>query len=112
MCTSFLISTWTSFSGTAGGGVHGKVDGIALVITIGVGPITVMFRPFIMTWTRGGEDFTGTVIGTDTGGTMSVFRLDDFKRTGGVGMTIDIGEGNEPGASGTINRGRDNRGRK
>lgn len=40
---------WTSFSGMAGGGVHGEVVGIVQIIMTGVGRITLMFPAFIMT---------------------------------------------------------------
>jgi hypothetical protein len=38
----------TCFSGMAGGGVHGKVVGIAHIIITGVGVIITMFQVFIM----------------------------------------------------------------
>ena len=40
MSTSSLTQMWTSFSGMAGGGVYGKVVGIAHIITTGAGVIT------------------------------------------------------------------------
>jgi hypothetical protein len=36
------------FSGMAGGGVHGKVVGIAHIIMTGVGVIITMFQVFIL----------------------------------------------------------------
>ncbi len=51
------------------------------------------------------------MIGTDTGGTMNGFQTDDFSRTGRAGIIIDIGKGEEPGASRAINLGRNNRDR-
>jgi len=51
------------------------------------------------------------MIGTDTGGTMSGFLIDNFNRTGRLGMTIDIGKGKEPGASRAINLDHNNRDR-
>jgi hypothetical protein len=67
------------------------------------GIIIAMSPPFIMMWTHGGEDTTETAIGTDTGGTMSGFLINDFNETGAVGIMIDIGkEGGEPGVSRTI----------
>ena len=101
----------TYFSGMVGGGVHGKVAGIAHTIMIGVGLIITMFQDFIMTWIQTGEDTTEAIIGTDTGGTMSGYLIDNFNRTGERGIKIDIGKGKEPGESRTINLDRNNRDR-
>jgi hypothetical protein len=38
----------TSFSGMAGGGVYGKVVGIAHIIITGTGVIITMFQVFIL----------------------------------------------------------------
>ena len=94
-----------------GGGARGKVAGTAPVITTGVGPIMEMSQVFISTSTRVGEDTTEAVTGTDTGGTMNEFLTDDLNRTGRVGMTIDIGNGKEPGVCRTIDRDRSRRDR-
>jgi len=51
------------------------------------------------------------MIGTDTAGTMNGFLTHDFNRTGGAGVIIDIGKGEELGASRTINLDRNNRDR-
>jgi hypothetical protein len=43
------LTYWrTSFSGMAGGGVYGKVVGIAHIIMTGVGVIITMFQFFIL----------------------------------------------------------------
>jgi len=96
----------TSFSGMAGGGVYGRVVGIALIIITGVGFIMTEFQAFILMWTQVGEDTTETVIGTDTRGTMNGFLTSDFTRTGRAGIIIDTGKGKEPGASRAINLDR------
>jgi hypothetical protein len=85
-----------------GGGVYGKVVGIAHVIMTGAGVIMTMFRVFILMWTQVGEDTIETVIGTSTGGTMNGFLAGDFNRTGRVGMISDTGEGKELGMSRNI----------
>lgn len=103
---------WIYFSGTVGGGAHGKAVGIAHAIMTGVGPIITMFQDFIMTWTLAGEDTTETIIGTDTGGTTNGFLTGNFNRTGIPGIKIDIGKGKEHGASRIINLDRNNRDRK
>ena len=93
----------------AGGGVFGKVVGIAHIIITGVGLIITMFQPFILMSTRGGGDTTETVIGTDTGGTMIGFLTNNFNKTGIAGIIIDIGKAKKPGASRAINLDRNNR---
>ena len=95
----------------AGGGVCGKVAGTAHTIIIGDGPIITVFRVSILTWTRGGEDTTGSISGTDTGGTMNGSLTSGSTRTGGFGLIIDTGKDKGPGASRAIDRTRSNRGR-
>jgi hypothetical protein len=107
----FLILMWISISGTVGGGAFGKGAGIAPIIITGVGVIMEMSQVFIMMWIRGGEDTTGIVIGTDTGGAMSGSLTEDFNRTGKVGIIIDIGKEIGPGACRAINLGRNHRDR-
>ena len=101
----------TFISRMAGGGVHGKVVGIAHIIITGVGPIITMSQVFILILTPTGEDTTETIIGTDTGGTMNEFLTTDFKRTGRAGILIDIGKEKEVGVSRAINLDRDIRDR-
>ena len=48
MSTLLLTLMWTSFSGMVGGGVFGKVVGIAHVIITGAGVIITMFQVFIL----------------------------------------------------------------
>jgi hypothetical protein len=93
----------------AGGGVTGTVVGIAHIIMTGVGLIMRLFLFFILMSIRVGECTTGSIIGTDTRGTMNVFLNNDFNRTGRPGIMIDIGKGKEPGVSGAINPDRSNR---
>jgi hypothetical protein len=71
MFTLFRISPETCFSGMVGGGVHGRVVGIAHIIMTGAGVIITPFQVFISMWTQVGEDTTGTIIGTGTGGTTN-----------------------------------------
>jgi hypothetical protein len=92
-----------------GGGVHGKVVGIAHIIMTGVGLIITMFQPFILMSTQGGEDTTETIIGTDTGGTINGFLTENFNGTGIAGIIIDIGKSKGPGMSKSINLDRNNR---
>ena len=101
----------TSFSGMVGGGVYGKVAGIAHIIITEAGAIITMFQVFILMSIQVGEDTTETIIGMGTGGTMNGFLTHDFNRTGRAGIMIDIGKGKELGASGAINLDHNNRDR-
>jgi len=94
-----------------GGGVHGKGVGIARIIMTGVGAIITVSQVFTMMLTRGGEDTTETIIGTDTAGTMNGFLTNDFTKTGRAGKKMHIGKGRGPGASRAIARDRQNRDR-
>ena len=94
-----------------GGGVYGKVVGIAHITITGVGVIIGMFQVFILMWTQIGEYITETITGTGTGGTMNGFLTNDFSRTGGTGKIINAGKGKELGASRTINLDHNNRDR-
>lgn len=95
----------------AGGGAHGKVVGIARVIMTGDGLIMTVSQLFILMWSRVGEDFTETTVGTNTVGTMNGFLARDFKRTGRAGMTMDTGGEKEPGVSRTIEFHHNNKSR-
>ena len=86
----------------AGGGVHGKVVGIAHVIMNEAGLIMTLFQNFILMLTQVGEDTTEIVIGMDIDGIMNGLRTNDSIRTGRAGMIIDIGKGEELGAFRTI----------
>ena len=86
-----------------GGGVYGRVVGIAHIIMTGAGVIISVFQVSISMSTQVGEDTTEIIIGTDTGGTMNGFLTNDFNRTGRVGILIDIGKGRKPGMSRAIN---------
>ena len=94
-----------------GGGVYGKVVGIAHITMTGGGLIMTAFQVFILMWTQVGEDTIETTTGTDTDGTMNGFLPDNFNRTGGAGKIIDIGKGTGTGASRAINPDRTNRDR-
>ena len=94
-----------------GGGVYGKVVGIAPIIITVAGVVINLFPVFILMSIRAGEDTTETVIGMDTGGTMSGFLTNDFSRTGRAGKTVDIGKNKEPGVSRAINLDHSNRDR-
>ena len=99
----------TSFSGMAGGGVYGKVAGIARIIITGAGVIIAMFPVFILMSIPVGEDTIETITGTGTAGTMSGFPTYDCNRTGRAGKMIDIGKGKELGASRAIKLDHNNR---
>jgi hypothetical protein len=81
-----------------GGGVHGKVVGIAHVIIIVVGCIIKMSQVFILMSILVGEDTTETIIGTDTGGTMNGSLVDRLNRTGSTGKIVGIGKDKALGA--------------
>jgi hypothetical protein len=94
-----------------GGGNHGKDVGIAHVIITGVGLIITTYQVFILMLTQVGEDTTGTIIGTDTGGTANEYLTIKFNGTGRDGIMIDIGKGMELGASRATNLDSKNRDR-
>ena len=95
-----------------GGGVHGKVVGIAHIIITGIGLIMTMSRVFILMWTPVGEGTTEIIIGTGIGGTMNGFLTNDLKRTGRAGRIIDVGRSEElRGGSRTINLDQNTRDR-
>ncbi len=94
-----------------GGGVIGKVVGIAPIIMTEIGVIIAMSRVSILMWTQVGEDTTETIIGMGTGGTMNEFLTNAFNRTGKAGTMIDTGKGRHIGASRTINLDHNNRDR-
>lgn len=95
----------------AGGGVHGKVVGIARNIITRVGDIITMSRVFIMMSTRVGGGTTETVLGMDIAGIMNGYLLIDFNRTGKAGIITAIGKIKEPGASRAIVLDRNNKDR-
>ena len=94
-----------------GGGVYGKVVGIAHFIITETGVIIKLSHVSILMWIQVGGATTETVIGTGTGGTMNGYLTNDFNRTGAVGKRADIGKGKKLGASRTINLDRNNRDR-
>ena len=92
-----------------GGGVYGRVVGIAHIITTAVGVIITLFQVFILMLTQVGEATIETMIGTVIVGTMNGFLTGNFNRTGRVGIAIDTGKSKEPGASRAINLDRNSR---
>src|SRR5512137_2245722 len=94
-----------------GGGVPGKVAGIAHIIMTGDGLITAMFQVFILMWTQAGDGTTDTMIGTGTGGIMNGSLTNNFNRTGRAGTITDIGKSKHIGACRAINPDRNSRGR-
>ena len=94
-----------------GGGAHGKVDGIAHLITTGVGLFLTVSQVFILMWTLVGEVTTEAIIGTDTRGTMNGLITNASNTAGGAGIMIDIGKGKETGASRAITLDCNNRDR-
>ena len=80
-----------------GGGDHTGAAGIAHIIMIVVGVITVVCRVFIMMWTPIGEDIIQVVIGMDTLGIIAQFHIHNFNQIGKDGKITDIGKNNENG---------------
>jgi hypothetical protein len=111
MFTSLPISPQICFSGTAGGGVHGKDAGIARCFIAAGGFIIRMFQVSILMWTRVGGQVTETATGMDTGGTMNGFLTSDFNKIGRTGKRIAIGNGRQTGVCGTIDPNRNSRDR-
>ena len=81
----------------AGGGDHTGAAGIAHVIMIVVGVITVGYRVFIMMWTHIGEDIIQIVIGADILGIIAQFHIHNFNQIGEAGRITDIGRNKENG---------------
>jgi hypothetical protein len=81
----------------AGGGDHTGAAGIAHVIMIVVGVITVVCRVFIMMWTLIGEDIIQVVIGMDMLGIIALFHIHNFNQIGEDGKITDIGRNKENG---------------
>ena len=81
-----------------GGGVYGKVVGIAHIIMTEVGFIMTIFQNSILMYTQVGEDTIETIIGMAIDGITNGFLTGDFKRTGRAGKKIDVGKGGELGA--------------
>jgi hypothetical protein len=75
-----------------GGGDFGKAGGITHFIMIEIGAIMTMFQVFILMLIQGGEITTDAMIGMDIRGSMNGFLINDFNRTGKVGIEINIGE--------------------
>ena len=86
-----------------GGGDSGKAGGITHFIMIEIGAIMTMFHFFILMLIQVGEITTDTMIGMDIHGTMNGFLIDDFNRTGIVGIEINIGGVKELGVFKAIN---------
>jgi hypothetical protein len=95
----------------AGGGVHGKVGGIARSFMAAGGYLIKIYQVSILMWTQVGEQIIENVIGTVTGGTMNGFLTNDFNRIGKNGKRSAIGRGRSTGGYGTIDLSRNNRDR-
>jgi hypothetical protein len=96
----------------AGGGDHTGAAGIAHVIMIVAGVITVGFQFFIMMWTHIGDDIIQIVIGMNILGIIAQFRIHSFNQTGKDGKITDIGKNNENGMFRVIQLNHKNRDRK
>ena len=81
----------------AGGGDHTGAAGIAHVIMIVAGVITVGFQFFIMMWTHIGDDIIQIVIGMNILGIIAQFRIHSFNQIGKDGKITDIGKNKENG---------------
>jgi len=101
-----LTWVWTSFSTMAGGGVRGKVAGIAQGTTTLVGTTIEEPRVFIRMYRQAGEITTGIVVGTDISGTISEFLSASFNGTGEPGKITGIGSGKIPGVCKVQDTGR------
>ena len=93
----------------AGGGAHTGAAGIAHVIMIVVGVITVGYRVSIMMWTHIGEDIIQIVIGMDVLGIIAQFHIHNFNRIGEDGRMTDIGKNKENGMFRVIQLNRNHR---
>jgi patatin-like phospholipase/acyl hydrolase len=90
---------WTSFSTMAGGGVRGKIDGIAHNIIAQVGPTIKAFHPFIERCRQVGGITTGSVVGKGINGSTSESPTNKFNGTGTTGKRADIGRSKITGVS-------------
>jgi hypothetical protein len=88
-----------SFSTVAGGGAHGKADGIVHTIIVQAGAIMVMFPPFTgMCRPVGGMTIAGTV-GKDVNGNTNPYTMSRLKRIGTTGKRTNIGRNKIIGVS-------------
>jgi len=90
----------------AGGGVRGKVAGIALSTITQVGLTMGEPQIFIDRYRQAGGIITGIVVGMDTNGTISEFLSASFNGTGEPGKGTSIGNGIIPGECNARNIGR------
>ncbi|MBN1409973.1 MAG: hypothetical protein JW969_03960 [Spirochaetales bacterium] len=75
----------------AGGGVHGRGDGIALAIIIEDGPITKVCHLFTEMFLRVGETITKIVNGKGIDGNIKECLIKNFKETGVDGKETGTG---------------------
>jgi hypothetical protein len=90
-----------------GGGVHGKVVGIAHGTTAQVGTTIEGFHPFMDGYPQTGEMTTGIIVGEGIGGTINEYLTTKLNETGGTGKEVSIGRGNKLGVSKVCNPERD-----
>jgi len=90
----------------AGGGVRGKVAGIALSTTTQVGRTMEEPQVFIDRYRQAGGIITAIVVGMDINGTISEFLSASFNGTGEPGKRTSIGNGKIPGECNARNIGR------
>ena len=89
----------TSFSTVVGGGVHGKVVGIAHGTIAQVGLTIEAFHLFIHEYPQVGGMITGIVVGKGIPGTSNQYLTINFSNTGAAGKRTGIGKSNKHGVS-------------
>ena len=82
---------WISSSTAAGGGVHGRGDGIARGTIDQVGTITRKFPLFIGRCHRAGGIHIGKAVGERIDGSSKGYHTRRFNKTGTPGKRTDIG---------------------
>jgi hypothetical protein len=98
MFMPYLMFRKTYSSGGGGGGVHGKADGIALIIMTEGGVITEAYLLSTETFPQAGEMITETADGKDISGKVSGYRISSFSATGAAGKETGTGKNVIPGA--------------
>jgi hypothetical protein len=94
-----------------GGGVPGKVAGIAHGTTTKGGPTIIEFHLFTHGYPQAGEMTTGIIAGTGMSGTTNEYLTNKFKKIGRAGNKTGIGRSNRRGESRVCRpeRGQNNR---
>jgi hypothetical protein len=99
MFTLSLMCPRTFFSTAAGGGVHGKDNGIARGAMMPVGATIEVVHLFIEAYPPIGGTITGRIVGAGVNGSNKEFPTIKFNKTGEHGKKISTGRNKIIGVS-------------